>query len=113
MKNFEEENPDKMTKFKAIFWLVKGNKSYQFTNLRSLSLKISLIHYVQQGLNIANKTKKTLKSKPYVILILPPTVFLDLIIEKNITLIKLLIFYILKKENILFLGIRTIYRVNL
>jgi hypothetical protein len=49
-------------------------KSYQFTKLGSLSVKLCAILFEKHGLNIANITKNTLKSKPYVVLILSRTV---------------------------------------
>jgi hypothetical protein len=43
-----------MNKFKAKFRLVKMSKSYQFTKLRPLSVRICAILYVKYRLNIAN-----------------------------------------------------------
>jgi hypothetical protein len=44
------------------------SKSYQFTKLRHLSVRICAINYLRYRLNIANITKKILKSKHYVVL---------------------------------------------
>jgi hypothetical protein len=49
-------------------------KSYQFTKLRPLSVKICAILYAEYRPNIANMTKKTLKSKLFVVFILSVTV---------------------------------------
>jgi hypothetical protein len=66
-----------MAKFKANIRLVKKIivlKLYQFAKLRPLSVRICAILYVKYWLNIANITKKTPESKPYVVLILSLTV---------------------------------------
>jgi hypothetical protein len=51
------------------------SKSYQYTKLRPLSVKICGILSVKYRLNIANNTKKTPKSKSYLVLILSRTVY--------------------------------------
>jgi hypothetical protein len=49
-------------------------KSYKFTKLRPLSVRINAILYVKYWLNKPNIAKKTPKSKPCVVLVLSLTV---------------------------------------
>ena len=64
-----------MTKLKSNFKLIEGDKGAQvIPNYIAETFILKALCSIPK--NIANITKKTLKSKPYVVLILSPTVYI-------------------------------------